>query len=108
MLVGLVGSVLVTAWTSRTSAGRLARRMGLLLTPAETAPPRELAAALSGAPPRDILSPYAEAAAPEAVPPEALPEAAPGAALAPARKAGVPYRALPRTSPEHVEAGHGT
>ena len=108
VLVGLVGSVLVTAWTSRTSAGRLARRMGLLLTPAETAPPRELAAALSGAPPRDILSPYAEAAAPETVPPEALPEAAPGAALAPARKAGVPYRALPRTSPEHVEAGHGT
>ena len=100
VLVGLVGSVLVTAWTSRTSAGRLARRMGLLLTPAETAPPRELAAALSGAPPRDILGPYAEAAPPEAVPPEARPRprrcrASPGAQG---------WRAVPRTAPHQSRA----
>jgi len=99
VLVGLVGSVLVTAWTSRTSAGRLLRRMGLLLTPAETAPARELVAALSGAPPADILGPSAEA------PP---PEDSPLAALSPARKASTPYRAPPRTTPEQVEAGHGT
>ena len=44
VLVGLVCGVWVTAWTSRTSAGRTARRWGLLLIPEETAPPRELMA----------------------------------------------------------------
>jgi membrane glycosyltransferase len=44
VLVGLVCGVWVTAWTSRTSAGRIAQRWGLLLIPEETAPPRELMA----------------------------------------------------------------
>jgi len=42
VLIGLVCGTLLTVWTSRVSAGRLARRLGLLLTPEETAPPREL------------------------------------------------------------------
>ena len=44
VLVGLICGVWVTAWTSRTSAGRIAQRWGLLLIPEETAPPRELMA----------------------------------------------------------------
>ena len=44
VLVGLICGVWVTAWTSRTSAGRIAQRWGLLLIPEETAPPRELVA----------------------------------------------------------------
>ena len=44
VLVGLVLGVWLTMWTSRVSAGRLARRWGLLLTPEETTPPPELAA----------------------------------------------------------------
>lgn len=47
VLAGLVLGVWLTVWTSHVSAGRLARRWGLLLTPEETAPPPELAA-LSG------------------------------------------------------------
>jgi membrane glycosyltransferase len=44
VLVGLICGVCLTAWTSRTSAGRRARRWGLFLVPEETAPPRELMA----------------------------------------------------------------
>jgi membrane glycosyltransferase len=44
VLVGLICGVWFTAWTSRTSAGRTARRWGLFLIPEETAPPRELMA----------------------------------------------------------------
>jgi membrane glycosyltransferase len=44
VLVGLICGVWFTAWTSRSSAGRTARRWGLLLIPEETAPPRELTA----------------------------------------------------------------
>jgi len=44
VLAGLVISALLTVWTSRVSLGRLARERGLLLTPEETAPPRELVA----------------------------------------------------------------
>jgi membrane glycosyltransferase len=44
VLVGLICGVWFTAWTSRTSAGRVARRWGLFLIPEETAPPRELMA----------------------------------------------------------------
>lgn len=43
VLAGLILSVALTAWTSRRSAGALARRAGLLLIPEETAPPPELA-----------------------------------------------------------------
>ncbi len=44
VLVGLICGVWFTAGTSRTSAGRIARRWGLFLVPEETAPPRELMA----------------------------------------------------------------
>jgi membrane glycosyltransferase len=44
VLAGLVLSVPLTMLTSRTSAGRWARRRGLLLTPEETDAPSELAA----------------------------------------------------------------
>ena len=44
VLIGLICGVGLTAWTSRTSAGRIARGWGLLLTPEETTPPRELRA----------------------------------------------------------------
>jgi membrane glycosyltransferase len=54
VLIGLVCGIPLTMWTSRVSAGRLARRLGLLLTPEEIAPPRELLVAsgaiASGAP----------------------------------------------------------
>jgi membrane glycosyltransferase len=48
VLAGLICGIPLTVWTSRVSAGRFARRFGLLLTPEETAPPRELLG-LSGA-----------------------------------------------------------
>ena len=54
VLVGLIFSVCLTAWTSRASAGRLARRLGLLLTPEETSPPPELMA-LNGEKP-DVIT----------------------------------------------------
>jgi membrane glycosyltransferase len=42
VLAGLLAGIPLIVWTSRTSAGRLFRRAGLLLTPEETAPPPEL------------------------------------------------------------------
>ena len=42
VLAGLFAGIPLTVWTSRTSAGRFFRRIGLLLTPEETAPPPEL------------------------------------------------------------------
>ena len=42
VLAGLLFGIPLTTWTSRISAGRLLRRIGLLLTPEETAPPPEL------------------------------------------------------------------
>jgi membrane glycosyltransferase len=65
VLAGLLCGIWLTVWTSRRDAGRLLRRWGLLLTPEETAPPRELMA-LSCAYTR-VLPPDA-AASPEAVP----------------------------------------
>jgi membrane glycosyltransferase len=65
VLLGLICSVPLTSWTSRSSVGVAARRHGLLLTPEETAPPPELRA-LS-----DALNAPPEAAglpAPEAPP----------------------------------------
>jgi membrane glycosyltransferase len=44
VLAGLICSVWLTVWTSRSSAGQWLRRWGVLLTPEETAPPRELRA----------------------------------------------------------------
>jgi membrane glycosyltransferase len=51
VLAGMVLSVPLTMLTSRSSVGRRARSLGLLLTPEETAPPPELAA-LRAFPPR--------------------------------------------------------
>ena len=42
VITGLVLSVALTVWTSRTDVGQWARRAGLFLTPEETDPPREL------------------------------------------------------------------
>jgi membrane glycosyltransferase len=42
VLVGLYAGIPLAVWTSRISAGRFFRRLGLLLTPEETAPPPEL------------------------------------------------------------------
>jgi membrane glycosyltransferase len=42
VLAGLLLCIPLTVWTSRVNAGRLLRRMGLLLTPEETTPPPEL------------------------------------------------------------------
>jgi membrane glycosyltransferase len=42
VLVGLICSIWLTVWTSHVAAGQRLRRWGLLLTPEETAPPREL------------------------------------------------------------------
>jgi membrane glycosyltransferase len=47
VLAGLLCGVWLTTWTSRTDAGMLARRWGLLLIPEETDPPRELLMATS-------------------------------------------------------------
>jgi membrane glycosyltransferase len=44
VLVGLYVGIPLNVWTSRVSAGRFFRRIGLLLTPEETAPPPELVA----------------------------------------------------------------
>lgn len=44
VLAGLLFSVLLAVWTSGPMLGRRMRRWGLLLTPEETDPPRELAA----------------------------------------------------------------
>ena len=61
VLVGLICGVWFTAWTSRTSAGRTARRWGLFLIPEETAPPRELLA-LRGADVEALLASFASSA----------------------------------------------
>lgn len=96
VLVGLVCSVWFTAWTSRTSAGQLFRRWGLLLTPEETAPPRELACALSGASVEALFAPSAAGAPPPAPATGATP-----------RKVNAPPRPPPRAAPPGpVEAGH--
>jgi len=61
VLVGLICGVWFTAWTSRISAGRTARRWGLFLIPEETAPPRELMA-LHGADVEALLASFAASA----------------------------------------------
>ncbi|MDR1045227.1 MAG: glucans biosynthesis glucosyltransferase MdoH [Candidatus Adiutrix sp.] len=42
VVAGLVFSIPLSVWTGRVSLGRLARRLGLFLTPAETGPLKEL------------------------------------------------------------------
>jgi len=44
VVAGMVLSIPVSVWTSRPSLGEKARRLGLFVTPEETAPPPELAA----------------------------------------------------------------
>jgi membrane glycosyltransferase len=67
VLAGLVFSIPLTVWTSRTAAGERLRRWGLLLTPEETAPPPELLRVrqVDG----DILLPAPAAAGNSAPPP---------------------------------------
>jgi len=89
VLAGLFAGIPLTVWTSRTSAGRLFRRMGLLLTPEETAPPAEIAA-LSRAS-EDIvgLVSAASTVVPSPVPPPpAPPPVRPQPAYYPQRKSG--------------------
>jgi membrane glycosyltransferase len=89
VLAGLFAGIPLTVWTSRTSAGQLFRRMGLLLTPEETAPPAEIAA-LSRAS-EDIvgLVSAANTVVPSPVPPPPVPPPVrPQPAYYPQRKSG--------------------
>ncbi|MGN6454522.1 MAG: glucans biosynthesis glucosyltransferase MdoH [Steroidobacteraceae bacterium] len=89
VLAGLFAGIPLTVWTSRTSAGQLFRRMGLLLTPEETAPPAEIAA-LSRAS-EDIvgLVSAASTVVPSPVPPPPVPPPVrPQPAYYPQRKSG--------------------
>lgn len=102
VLIGLVFSIAFTVWTSRTGAGGRLRRWGLLLTPEETAPPRELVAALGGAGADELLA----AAVPESSTPAAI-TAVGSVAVGSGRKPGVPYLTPPRAAPERAEVRHG-
>ncbi len=68
VLVGLLCGIGMTAWTSRASAGQRLRRWGLLLTPEETAPPRELLMLTGDGAGADNISSIAVAACPEPAP----------------------------------------
>ena len=95
VLLGLLCSVWLTAWTSRSSAGRLFRRWGLLLTPEESAPGPELRCAFGGG-----------AGEPQALPPAASAPDVPQVAAEPSpRKANGLYRPPPRTAAGRAEAG---
>ena len=88
VLAGLFAGIPLTVWTSRTSAGRLFRRMGLLLTPEETAPPAEIVAL--GRASEDIVGLVSAAAVvPSPVPPPPVPPPVrPQPAYYPQRKSG--------------------
>ena len=73
VLAGLFMGVPLTVWTSRVSAGRWFRHRGLLLTPEETAPPRELLALGPAGEEIAGLISAARAAAPAPVPPTVPP-----------------------------------
>lgn len=92
VLAGLYMGVPLTVWTSRVSAGRWFRRRGLLLTPEETAPPRELLALGPAGEEIAGLISAARAAAPATVPPPVPPSvpppARPRAYYPPQRKSG--------------------
>jgi membrane glycosyltransferase len=72
VLAGLICSIPLTVWTSRTSAGQRLRRWGLLLTPEETAPPLELLSLRATDP--EIMLPASGGAACAARGPVALPQ----------------------------------
>jgi membrane glycosyltransferase len=71
VILGLLCGIGLTVWTSRVSAGRAARRLGLFLVPEETDPPPELASLLA---PRAQDTPAAAAVANPAVPPPREPD----------------------------------
>src|SRR6516165_8624381 len=86
VLVGLLGGIPLTVWTSRISAGRTLRRMGLLLTPEETAPPPELVVlARAGEEIRRLVS-ASGSALPPPVPPPAPPPVRPQPAYYPPQR----------------------
>jgi membrane glycosyltransferase len=88
VLAGLFMGVPLTMWTSRVSAGRWFRRMGLLLTPEETAPPPELLALGQADEEIARLVSAARAAPPATVPPPVPPPLRPRAYYPPQRKSG--------------------
>ncbi len=89
VLAGLFGGIPLTVWTSRVSAGRSFRRMGLLLTPEETAPPAELVSLGEGAEEIARLIAAPTSAAPPPAPPPVPPPLRPRPAYYPAqRKSG--------------------
>jgi len=98
VLIGLVFGIPLTVWTSRVGAGQRARRWGLLLTPEETAPPRELQG-LSGEAPPPIAIPV-PVEAPGAG--EAIPAAAVEGVEAPITAVAAASRARPvYYAPQH-------
>ncbi|MBV9317897.1 MAG: glucans biosynthesis glucosyltransferase MdoH [Gammaproteobacteria bacterium] len=92
VLAGLFMGIPLTVWTSRTGAGRSFRRMGLLLTPEETAPPPELlSVSEAGAEIAGLLAPADAAASAGAAPtpvPPIPPPVRPRAYYPPQRRSG--------------------
>jgi membrane glycosyltransferase len=102
VLIGMVFSVWLTAWTSRKSAGLAARRWGLLLTPEETAPPPELRALSAGVPETDTKSASADAPAGSGPAQEPVPQSE--IALDPKE---IPHETTDWIPDEHRAAGIG-
>jgi len=84
VLAGLICSIPLTVLTSRSAAGERLRRWGLLLTPEETAPPRELLRVREVDAGIMLPAPVRRDAA--ALPPVALREVDPACVPAPAQK----------------------
>jgi membrane glycosyltransferase len=89
VLAGLLFGIPLAMWTSRTSAGSLFRRHGLLLTPEETAPPPELVALSRAGEDIMRLVSASGSAVPPPVPPQVPPPVRPRPAYyPPQRKSG--------------------
>ena len=76
VLVGLYAGIPLTVWTSRISAGRFFRRLGLLLTPEESAPPPELVTLSHAGEDVVLLGPTPGPVAPPPAPPPLRPRPA--------------------------------
>ena len=86
VLAGLLFGIPLTVWTSRISAGRLLKRMGLLLTPEETAPPPELVILARASEDIMRLVSASGSALPPPVPPQAPPPVRPRPAYYPPQR----------------------
>ena len=86
VLAGLLFGIPLTVWTSRVSAGRTLRRMGLLLTPEETAPPPELVVLARASEDIMRLVSASGSALPPPVPPQAPPPVRPRPAYYPPQR----------------------